>query len=840
VRKATFLEAYFWDFLRPILHARFDMRLRIILIILSLLAFLSACTAGYLYYSSSKETAFREADRQAAQYVQTVGNHFSTILSENLKSAKALAGLPQLEHGLFRRDSKSLQKVNRILDHFKHALCADVCYLMTSEGLTVASSNRDEPDSFIGKNYGFRPYYQQAMQGNSAIYMALGITSKKRGVYYSYPVRSGGKGSPIGVAVIKASIDPLEKDFSPDHEGIVTLTDPHGVVFICNREDWLYRFLWKPSPEDIAEIASTRQFGQGPWNWTGLQMKDKEHAVSLSGEEYSVRSVNIDDYSGWKIVHLHSLRAIFRGVSAPLVGMTGYVILTICVFVGLLILFLYKQASYHIVKRKAAEQALRESKETALALLNAPTDGALLVDTQGRIIALNKPAADRFGMATTDLIGQHAYNLLVSEIPEQRQAHQEVVIRSRKPVRYEYERDGRCLDTSLYPILDAQGEVARVAIFVRDITEQKRTEQELRLAKEKLSRHSKDLERQVLERTREITSILKNTPAVIFIKNRECQYVMINPQFERLINVKNEEIRGKTDYDIFPSEIAHQFRTNDLKVIREMHSFQVEERVPHPDGMHTYLSVKFPLHDENGSVRAVCSIATDITEIKKAQDQLRRLSASIIDGQEKERSAVARELHDEFGQMLTALRMDAVWLLDYLDKIDPQAGQRALEMCDIIDKSIEEIRALAMRLRPGVLDHLGLVDALEAHTLDFERRTGIHCTLSCRNAPHLNDLLATAAYRIAQEALTNIARHACADQVNIALNVEDGLFTLAVADNGNGFDFQGNAGSESLGILGMKERASLVGGTFEIKSGRNRGTEVYFRADIRDQNGGNQ
>ena len=156
------------------------MKLRIILLVLSLLALLSTLSGGYLYYSSLKESAFKEAEKQAALHSQTIKNHLSSFLSENLKSVKALAGLRELRQALSKANDDSLAKANFILDHFTDALVADVCYLMNHEGNAIASSNRNESDSFVGENYSFRPYFQQAMKGFSALYMALGITSGRR------------------------------------------------------------------------------------------------------------------------------------------------------------------------------------------------------------------------------------------------------------------------------------------------------------------------------------------------------------------------------------------------------------------------------------------------------------------------------------------------------------------------------------------------------------------------------------------------------------------------------------------------------------------------------------
>jgi signal transduction histidine kinase len=205
--------------------------------------------------------------------------------------------------------------------------------------------------------------------------------------------------------------------------------------------------------------------------------------------------------------------------------------------------------------------------------------------------------------------------------------------------------------------------------------------------------------------------------------------------------------------------------------------------------------------------------------------------------QEKERSAIARELHDELGQVLTALRMDSVWMLDRLKQKDPKSALRALSMCELIDKTIEEVRGLAFRLRPGVLDDLGLVDALDWYTVDFESRTGITCVFEPDNVPNVSDTLATAVYRIAQEALTNAARHAAASHIEVKLEVQNGDLMLAVEDDGNGFDPKNIPDSESLGLAGMQERAGLAGGMLKIQSRPGEGTRLFCVMPIDERQG---
>ena len=404
-----------------------------------------------------------------------------------------------------------------------------------------------------------------------------------------------------------------------------------------------------------------------------------------------------------------------------------------------------------------------------------------------------------------------------------------------KDVPYQFvKKNKETIDVLLSAIADRDehGNIIRTLAVSIDVTERKRAEEALKQAKEELSRYTRDLERQVRHRTREIHSILKYTPAVVYIKDKEGRYILVNSRFEELFDVKNEAVKGKTDYDVLPKRVADQFRSSDLKVLANSRSYQEHEHIPQADGLHTYLSVKFPIYDDSGTISGVCGILNDITAVKKAQDQLRRLSAGIMANQEKERSAIARELHDELGQVLTALRMDSVWLQQRLKKSDTKASERALTMCRLIDKNIEDVRGMAFRLRPGVLDDLGLVDALDWYTTDFERRTEIICVFEYEKVPPLSETVATAAYRITQEAITNVARHAFAGRVEVILKAQNGILTLEVSDDGRGFNSIDLSDSEGLGIAGMRERAALVNGTLEVYTQPEKGTRIYFKVPL--------
>ncbi len=819
------------------------MRLRSILMVLAILAFLSASVGGLLYYSSMRADAMAEAEHRIVSRLEMIKKNLSSYLSENIRPVRTLAGMRALRDRLVSSSSRNAeQRANNILDHFTHSLGVRVCYLMDRKGNTVASSNRNAPDSFVGKNFSFRPYFKQVFKNPPATYLALGTTSKKRGAYFSYPVFDGDEDAIIGLVVIKAPIENIEKSLGTLPGEIVLVADPHGVIFISTRKGWLYHTVYPLTDEQKEQIAASRQFGRGPWPWVGLTT-GRSTATDQDGARYLFHQADLANFDGWKIYHLQGLDTIAQGVSRPLIRIAGPVIFSLCILIGLSVFLLYRKASHDILRRRSAEAALRESEARYRSLYHDTPAMLHSIDANGYLISVSNYWIEAMEYSQAEVIGRKLTDFLT---PASRRYAESVVFPDFfktgfcRDVSYQFvKKDYTVIDVLLSAIAvqDTDGKIVRSLAVSVDVTERKKAEEALRQAKEQLSRYSRDLERQVRERTREITGILKYTPDVIYIKDPQGRYVLINARYEEILGLGIEQVRGKTDADILPDDIAGQFRANDQRIFESGHSLQVEERFLHKDGVHVYLSVKFPLYDEPvenkpGRISGVCSISTDITAEKQARDQLRRLSAGVMAAHEAERSAIARELHDELSQVLTALRMDSAWIAGRLKRVDSVAAKRALAMRDLIDQNIEDVRGLAIRLRPGVLDDLGLVDALEWLTTDFEKRTDITCVFEQQPIPAISDTVATTIYRITQEALTNTGRHARADHVTVRLFSKNGELTLSVVDDGRGFDVNDLTESDGLGVVGMRERATLVGGALNVSSQPGKGTRVYLTVSL--------
>lgn len=232
---------------------------------------------------------------------------------------------------------------------------------MDRSGDTIASSNRNEPDSFVGKNYAFRPYFTQAVQNIPSIYMAVGVTSKKRGSYYSYPVYGNNRNDAIGVAVIKAPVEYIAEGIKQVDEGTLLLTGPHDVVFASNRDDWLFQVLWEVTGDDLKDIAESKQFGSGPWDWTGMKRVAADRATDRAGADYIVHEMKINNCPGWKVVYLWKSKTVSDNFMIPLFRTVGNIIVVLCVVIGMAVLVLYKKASKDITARKKAEVHLAKA-----------------------------------------------------------------------------------------------------------------------------------------------------------------------------------------------------------------------------------------------------------------------------------------------------------------------------------------------------------------------------------------------------------------------------------------------------------------------------------------------
>jgi PAS domain S-box-containing protein len=277
-------------------------------------------------------------------------------------------------------------------------------------------------------------------------------------------------------------------------------------------------------------------------------------------------------------------------------------------------------------------------------------------------------------------------------------------------------------------------------------------------------------------------------------------------------------------------EIARYF----YSTLRRQRTFVNEFRCRRKDGKDILCRMRAARIGDKLVEKRIVITYEDITEkrrseeeLERSREQLRNLSVYLQSVREKESTRIAREIHDELGQSLTALQMDVAWLGDQIPPGMEILREKTQRMANLVDATIESVHRIITELRPILLDDLGLTAAIEWQAKEFQTRTGIetYVYVDCRDSSIDKDL-ATTLFRIFQETITNIARHAGASAVWVRLTQDDKELHLEVVDNGKGISRSQSEDSRSFGIIGIRERVNLWNGQIRIAGRRNRGTTV--------------
>jgi len=319
------------------------------------------------------------------------------------------------------------------------------------------------------------------------------------------------------------------------------------------------------------------------------------------------------------------------------------------------------------------------------------------------------------------------------------------------------------------------------------------------------------------------------------------RFVNVNRTFCRLTGYSEGELKQRDWVSItHPDDRERNLALGTQMLAGELPSFLIEKRYVTKSGETVWVRNSTSLlEDVSGAPQHVIALVEDITEHKRSEHalqrslaQLRALTARLQSVREEERTRVAREIHDELGQALTAIKIDVASLIHAVPA-DEQPQRNIQSILRLVDETIQSVRRIATELRPGILDDLGLIAAVEWAADEFQTRTGTTVNVDVPDVDVAMDPeRATALFRIFQETLTNIARHAHATEVSVRLTHSDSHLTLEVQDNGRGMDEAQLTAGRSLGIVGMRERALLVGAELTIRSTPGDGTTVMV--DVRD------
>lgn len=490
-----------------------------------------------------------------------------------------------------------------------------------------------------------------------------------------------------------------------------------------------------------------------------------------------------------------------------------------------------------ITERKLAEDALRQAERKYRDIFENAVEGIFQIRPGGGYISANLALARMLGFASPEeLISERSDPSKQNFVDlDRRQEYNRLLLEEGFVRNFEYEdyrKDASriWLSDNVHAVRDSEGTLIYYEGTTQDITARKLVEQALRESEERY--------RELFENAKDVT----------YVHDLSGKYTSVNRAAEKLTGYKLSEILGKNFINFVPPEQIENIRTQLCRKLVDEGETSYESEVITKDGRRIAVEVNSHLIFENGAPVGVQGTARDITERKAAEaklkatsEQLRALSARLQSAREEEGTRIAREIHDELGSVLTSLK----WDLEGIDRnfstpIGPTELAALREKLHALmkrtDLAISAIRRIASELRPSVLDDLGLVAAIEWQAQQFQARTGIVCYCDCSlEKVELTEAQSTAVFRILQEALTNVLRHAQATRVDIKISKENDVLALSISDNGKGIPEGETSDQQSLGILGMRERAHLIRGEIDIKGVDGKGTVVIVRVPISGQ-----
>ena len=476
-----------------------------------------------------------------------------------------------------------------------------------------------------------------------------------------------------------------------------------------------------------------------------------------------------------------------------------------------------------VLARVAAQLALAAQRRNLEGMFRdvmefAP-DAIILTDPEGRIVQINARTEELFGWPRGELQGQPVERLMPQALRARHEGHRRDFARGAGTLRMAsgaacLRRDGSEFfgDISLTTLQTPQGPL--LMAVVRDVTERKRQEERL------------------VEAARYARSLIETSIDPLILIDMQGRIQDANEAACRITGLPREELIGSDAASKFtePERLKPGFK----QVMAEGQAIDYLLTIRHAGGRLTdVLCNARAYRNEHGEVVGIFATAHDVTESRRIQEEvstsrqrLRDMAAQSEAMREYERKSIAREVHDELGQVLTALRMDLTFLDLRFGAEAPELQAKFRDMRGLVDRAIQGVRNVATNLRPSALD-MGLIPAIEWVCGEFTRHTGIPCAVLVEGQGlELPEARAIGLFRIVQESLTNVTRYAQAQRVQVTLRGQEETLTLQVQDDGLGFDPEAARRRNAFGLLGMQERALALGGTLQVQSARGQGTTI--------------
>ncbi|HSV51937.1 MAG TPA: PAS domain-containing sensor histidine kinase [Burkholderiaceae bacterium] len=487
-------------------------------------------------------------------------------------------------------------------------------------------------------------------------------------------------------------------------------------------------------------------------------------------------------------------------------------------------------ALVHIGRESAQRAASGRAMDGAAArfagLLDSAMDAIVTVDEAQNIVLYNQAAERIFGWPTAQMLGQPLARLIPERYHADHGAHVRrfgsTGVSNRRmggsSVVYGQRANGEefQMDASISQLATSDGRL--FTVILRDVSERLRSAQEL----ERLSSR--------------LAGLLDSAMDAIITVDEAQRIVLYNQAAEKIFGRPGKDMLGQTLDQLMPT----RFRSgHDGHIRRFGTTGTTSRRMGDGTVLHGLRAngEEFPMEAsisqlETADGRLFTVILRDVTERVRAQEELSAFAAEAHALREGEKTRIARELHDELAQSLTALKMDTIWLRDNLSVAPQPIAAKLGGMLSMLDTTVAATRRIAADLRPLLLDDLGLVPAIEWLVHNFTQRTGVACTLAADEELQLQEPYATAVFRIVQESLANVAKHAQATQVQVQVDRTPQAVMLRVSDNGLGFAVAAPRKPHSLGLMGLRERAQLLKGSIVIESTPGRGTRIEVQIPL--------
>ena len=545
---------------------------------------------GWFLTQSLGNLAGQQVRKSSLAHNQLAIQRLAFELEEAEEAVRAMSGSPWIAPALESRSPQTLAQAHAVLDRYQQRFGAAVAYLLDTSGTTIASSNRGDPDSFVGQKYAFRPYFQTAIAGKAGRYFALGVTSKKRGFYASHPVQDPA-GKVIGVAVFKMTLNRFQQElqgFDP-----AFLIDPQGIVFVASRPDLDYHSLW---PLVVTDPGGFRiQYGTDRFTPIFSQPLVDEARVEFAGKGYVVTRQNLAEVMapGWSLVNLEPFTPVLH---YRLMGIAAAFIL---VFLTLVF------AGTNLSIREGANRILA-SEARFRAMFAAAPEAVFVFDPEtSKILDANPFMAQWLGYGPEELVGLEMDQVRAPDSlePQGEDAGNGSTGPHLSPSPRYRKKDGSLVDVECTEANILHGDHIREIVFVRDITARRQAENEVRQAKEYLE------------------NILENSADPITIVDSHGRIIKWNKASEKAFGYSFEEIEGKSSFELYADHNELQAILAQLRRDGSVYGYEIH--LKKQDGGIALFALSITLlYDRNHKVIGSMCVARDLSEIKKALDDL--------------------------------------------------------------------------------------------------------------------------------------------------------------------------------------------------------------------------